>query len=132
MNISELLLPELDNELGVTRRVLERVPDGPGKGAWKPHEKSFPLAHLAQLVARLPGWVPMVLDRTEFDIMPAGGSSYPGYSIETTETLLAEFDKGASAARSAIERTSDADFQVPWAFKRAGVVMFTQPRYQML
>jgi len=37
-----------------TRRLLERVPDE--KGEWKLHEKSFPLGHLAQLVARMPGW----------------------------------------------------------------------------
>ena len=95
MRISELLLPEYDNEIVVTRRVLERVPDGDGKGEWKPHPKAFKLAHLAQLVARLPGWVPMVTDKTELDIAPPGGSTNAGYSVEKTATLLTEFEKNA-------------------------------------
>jgi uncharacterized damage-inducible protein DinB len=130
MSIAELLLPEFDNEIAVTRRVLERVPDG--RGEWKPHPKSFPMAHLAQLVARLPGWVAMTMRRTELDLAPTTGPQFPGYSIETTATLLAEFDRNAVDGRAAIAEASDADFQVPWSLKRAGVVLMTQPRYQML
>lgn len=130
MRIADLLLPEWDQEIATTRRVLERVPDG--KGEWKPHEKSFPLAHLAQLCARLPGWATMVLEATEFDIAPKDGPTYPGYSIETTATLLAELDRNAAKGRDGIARTSDEEFQVPWTFKRGGVAMLTQPRYQML
>jgi hypothetical protein len=132
MRISELLLPEWDNEMTVTRSVLERVPDDGDKGLWKPHEKSFPLAHLAQLVARLPGWVPMVTQQTELDINPPGGSRYPGYSVEKTPTLLAELDKNAKIGRDAIAAASDDDLMVPWAFKSGGKTMFTQPRYQAL
>jgi uncharacterized damage-inducible protein DinB len=132
MKISELLLPEFDAEIAITRRVLERVPDDGDKGSWKPHEKSFPLAHLAQLVARLPGWVPMVTEQTELDIAPKDGPKYPGYSIEKTAALLAEFDKNAKVGREAIARASDEDLQVPWSFKAGGNTVFTQPRYQAL
>jgi len=54
MPLAELLLPEFDEEMAATRRVLERVPDG--KAYWKPHPKSMPLGRLATLVAELPGW----------------------------------------------------------------------------
>ncbi len=132
MTISELLLPEWDQEIQITRNVLERVPDDGDKGSWKPHEKSFPLAHLAQLVARLPGWVPMVTDRDEFDIAPKDGPTQPGYSIEKTATLLAEFDKNATAGRDAIVRATDEILAQLWTFKAAGKVMFTQTRYLAL
>lgn len=131
MTIADLLLPEYDAETATTRKVLERVPDG--RGEWKPHPKSFPLAHLAQLVARLPAWAPMVTNETELDIAPPDGKrSFPGYSIETTATLLSEFDKNVVAGREAIARTSDDAFQVPWHFKRGGQIMFTQPRYGIM
>lgn len=39
MTIAELLMPEVDQELATTWRVLERVPDD--KLGWKPHEKSL-------------------------------------------------------------------------------------------
>lgn len=132
MRIADLLLPEFDMEMATTRKVIERVPDGSGKGEWKPHEKAFPLAHLAQLCARLPGWTSMVMDATEFDIAPKTGSKYPGYSIEPTATLLEEFDRGVKAGRDAIAKATNEDFQVPWHFKASGQTMMTMPRYMML
>jgi DNA topoisomerase VI subunit B len=42
-------LAEFDHEMATTRRLLERVPDD--RGDWKPHPKSFPLGHLAELVS---------------------------------------------------------------------------------
>lgn len=130
MSIADLLRPELEQELAVTRRVLERVPDD--RGAWKPHEKAFPMAHLAQLVVRLPGWLPMILDRPELDIAPVDGPQFPGYSIETTATLLAEFDRNAAQAREALSHATDAVFEQPWTLKRAGDAVMTASRYQML
>jgi uncharacterized damage-inducible protein DinB len=121
MAIAETLLPEFDQEMATTRRLLERVPSG--KGTWKPHPKSFALGHLAQLVAWMPGWVANTLRETALDLAEA-----PGYSFETTETLLAEFDKNVRAAREALAAVQDADFTVPWSLKRGGQVLLTAPR----
>ena len=55
MPLSDLLLPEFDTEIATTRKVIERVPDD--RIEWKPHTKSFPMGHLAQLVAMIPGWM---------------------------------------------------------------------------
>jgi uncharacterized damage-inducible protein DinB len=106
------------------------VPDD--KGAWKPHEKAFPMAHLAQLVARLPGWVPMTMQRTELDIAPTDGPKFPGYSIEKTATLLEEFNRNAVAGRAALVAAKDDDFQVPWTLKAAGRTVSTSPRYMVV
>ena len=130
MSIAELLVPELEQELAVTRRLLERVPDD--RPDWKPHPRSFSIAHLSQLIVRLPGWVPMMLDRTELDIAPRTGPQFPGYSNEKTATLLAEFDRNASAAKASLSKASDADFTVPWTLFKGGEQVMTQPRYQML
>ncbi|HET9986693.1 MAG TPA: DinB family protein [Longimicrobiales bacterium] len=130
MSIADLLLPEFDQEIAITRRVLERVPDD--RGEWKPHPKSFPMGHLAQLVARLPGWTTMIMQRTELDIAPPGGGSFPGYTFEKTATLLDEFDRAAAAARAAIAAAREEDWQVPWTFKRAGETLSVMSRYLML
>jgi hypothetical protein len=130
MSIADLLLPELDAELSTTRRVLERVPDD--RIEWKPHPKSFPLGHLAQLVARLPSWGSMMMAKTEIDIAPTTGPKFPGYSFEKTATLLAEFDRNAEGARAAIARGVDADFDVQWTLKKAGTVVTSDSRYRML
>ena len=130
MSLADLLLPELDQELAVTRRVLERVPDDDGE--WRPHPKSFPIKHLAQLVARMPGWVAMVLSRPELDIAPVDGPTQAGYGIQPTAELLTLFDDGAAQARDAIAGVSDAALMEPWTLKAAGQVVQTATRYHML
>ena len=54
MTLSEMLLPEFDEEMIPTRITLERVPAD--KFTWKPHEKSMTLVRLATHVAELPSW----------------------------------------------------------------------------
>jgi uncharacterized damage-inducible protein DinB len=129
MTIAELLLPEYDSEIAITRRVLERVPDD--RGEWKPHPKAFPMAHLAQLVSMLPEWVVKTMEQTELDIAPKDGPR-TGYTIETTATLLAAFDRNAKAGRAALVKAKDEDFQVPWTLKAAGNAVLTQPRYMIV
>ncbi|MGI9079121.1 MAG: DinB family protein [Gemmatimonadaceae bacterium] len=121
MSLAELILPEFDQEMATTRKLLERVPSA--KGAWKPHPKSFSLGHLAQLVSTMPGWVTSTLRQTEINL---AGS--PGYSLETTEALLKQFDKHVREAREAFESSTDADFQVPWFLKHGDQVLLTAPR----
>lgn len=128
--LSQLLLPELENELAVTRTVLERVPDHDPD--WKPHPKAFSIAHLAQLVARMPGWVRLTMKETELDLAPKEGRRYGGYTNESTATLLAEFDRNAADARAVIREATDADFDVPWTLKNGGEPSFTMPRYRIL
>jgi len=118
MSIADALKPEFEQEMASTRRLLERVPSD--RGTWKPHEKSFALGHLAQLVSWMPGWIANALTSTSLDI-----SAAPGYSFETTETLVAGFDRNVSDARRAAK---DSDFDVPWSLKMGDKVLFTMPR----
>ncbi|MDQ2664896.1 MAG: DinB family protein [Gemmatimonadota bacterium] len=129
MSIADLILPEYDNEIAITRTVLERVPDG--KGDWKPHENAFPLAHLAQLVSMMPAWVPMVTDKPELDIAPVNGPK-GGYSVQPTAKLVTDFDNNAKIGRDAIAKMTDAQFNEDWHFKAAGELIFTKSRYQSL
>jgi len=121
MSISQTLLPEFDQEMATTRRLIERVPGA--KGEWKPHPKSFPLAHLAQLVATMPGWITNAVTTTELDLKSGGG-----YSVQKTEALLEQFDQHVSEARAAIAAASDADFAVAWSLKLGPKVLMTMPR----
>lgn len=121
MSIAETLLPEFDQEMATTRKLLARVPSE--KGTWKPHPKSFALGHLAQLISWMPGWITTTLRGTELDLATAAG-----YSFETTETLLAEIDKNIREAREAIASSKDTDYAVAWSLKHGERVLFTAPR----
>jgi uncharacterized damage-inducible protein DinB len=121
MAIAESLLPEFDQEMATTRRLLERVPSG--KAHWKPHPKSFALGHLAQLVSWMPGWITNALRETALDLAGAAG-----YSFETTDALLRGFDENVRGARAALTSATDTDFAVPWSLKHGDRVLFTAPR----
>lgn len=121
MSIGASLIPEFEQETATTRRVLERVPSE--KGDWKPHPKSFSLAHLAQLVAWMPGWLPNMLRQSELNL----AASSP-YSRETTATLLELFDRGVRDGRDALAKAKDGDFAALWSLKHGDRVLASMPR----
>ena len=125
MGFADTLLPEFDQEMASTRKALERVPTD--KGEFKPHPKSFALGHLAQLIAGMPGWITNMVTQTELDL-----ASGPGYSLQSTETLLATFDKNAAKARAALAAAKDSDFDVPWSLKMRSQVLWTGPRAETI
>lgn len=123
--IRDRLLPEFDQEMKVTRRVLERVPDDDPE--WKPHPKSFSIAHLAQLVAWMPGWIAQALHNDALDLRKAGS-----YSNEKTASLLEMFDRNVRESRTAIENAQDADYENEWSLKMGEQVMFTDSKYNVV
>ncbi len=125
MSFMSDLLQEFDEEMAVTRRVIERVPSD--RGTWKPHPKAFSLAHLTQLVAGMPFWLVNMLRETELDL-----AGQPGYSEQTTEALLARFDQGVEQARAAIRDTKDSELAVPWSLKMGEQVLFSMPRQRVV
>ena len=125
MTIAELLLPEVDQEMATTRRVLERVPDD--KLGWKPHDKSWSMAELASHVVNLIKWTGATMDQTQMDMATVPPEEM-NRAASSRAQLLEWFDANAAAARQAMAR-SDADYFVPWTLKQGDKVFFTMPRY---
>jgi len=121
MAIGASLVPEFEQETATSRRVLERVPSD--KGDWKPHPKSFSLAHLAQLVAWMPGWLPNMLREPALNLAAAGP-----YSRESTATLLELFDRGVRDGREALATATDESFSELWSLKMGDRVLMSFPR----
>ena len=129
MPLADLLLPEFDAEIATTRRVLERVPDDHIE--WRPHPKSFPMGHLAQLVAMIPGWTMHVLTKNEFDIAPREGPTAV-YRFLPVEQLLKMFDQNVAEARPLIQRVTDtALLDEQWTLKAAGNPVNTDSRFMI-
>jgi uncharacterized damage-inducible protein DinB len=125
MTAPAIPLKEFDLEMKTTRRLLERVPQD--KGQWKPHEKSFSLGHLAQLVSWMPGWIARSLREPHINL--AGGA---GYSYETTDALLKTFDENVTNARQALTDVTGAALDEPWSLKMGEQVLFTSPRGEVV
>jgi len=122
MPLSEALLPEYDEEMKNTRKILERVPGD--KFDYKPHERSMALGRLASHVAELPNWAAHTL---QTDVLEIQAGQAPYYAA-STEQLLADFDKNVAEGRKMIAGATDADFAKMWTFKYGGQTIFTMPR----
>jgi len=123
--IAGKFIAELSYELPATRKVLERVPDG--KGPWKPHPKSSALGHLAQLVARMPAMMTKIVKGIDLDL-----ATGPGYTFETTEALLREFDGNVSELRASLEAATEADLALTWKLLYGGEVVDSGIREDVL
>ncbi|MBO0723236.1 MAG: hypothetical protein J2P41_20605 [Blastocatellia bacterium] len=125
MKLTELFLAELEEEAALTRKALERVPEG--RYDWKPHEKSMTLGYLAETVARMPGWPAFIINQDELDL--AGPKQQP---LRTARELVQALDEGVAAAREALSNTSDEHLLKPWRLLVAGRVVSEEPRYHAL
>jgi hypothetical protein len=125
MTIKELLIAQLEREIGTTRKTLERVPEG--KADWKPHPKSMPLGYLSSLVGTMFGWIAMMIESDHLDL--ATGSRP---SASTTAERLAAFDEAVEKARKALAGTSDEHLMKPWQLKMGPTVLDEKPRHMMI
>ena len=126
MRMTELFLGELEREADGTRRALERVPDG--KYDWKPHPKSMALGYLAELVAMLPSWTVLTVERDELDL-----ATYQKTSMRTAKELVKGHAEAVAAAKKSLQNTNDEHLMKPWRLLVAGKqVMEPTPRYIVL
>src|ERR1700758_5826872 len=124
MPITELLLPEFDEEMKKTRTTLERVPAD--KPNFAPHAKSMPLGKLAPHVAQLAGFGVSVLTTPELDFAKG---SYKPLPLESAAQLVRVFDEGAAKARSALASLPDAAWQQNWKLLLSGKTIFDGTRF---
>jgi uncharacterized damage-inducible protein DinB len=127
-DLIEFFLPEFDHEMAVTRRLLERVPDG--ALAWKPHDRSFSMGALSTHLAQLPRWGRTILDRESYDLAESAGRS-PVEAGSQAE-MLRLFDEHVADVRRALTASSDAVLRAPWALRQGGQVLMSMPRLAAL
>jgi uncharacterized damage-inducible protein DinB len=130
MELTELLLADLNREVERSRRAVERVPEG--KYDWKPHDKSMNFGYLAELVATIPSWIAMTVTRDELDIAPVDGPTIERPKNETTGALREAFDKAAADARAALEQTTEEHLLTSWRLLARGQVVWEGPRHEMI
>lgn len=128
MTFVEWLLPEFDREMGLTRRVLERVPDG--QFGWKPHDHSMTLGRLAEHLAELPQWLTRSITERRVDAADPRPSGYQPPA--TRAAVLAQFDRNAASARAALAGRTDAELLAPWTLLNQGKEVFTMPTVSVI
>lgn len=127
MAMKDALLPEFDREMGITRRLLERVPDD--RLAWQPHQKSMTLGRLATHIAEIPQWAQTIVKDAVF-VMPPG--PYQPKTAANRAELLALFDGAVAAARALIAPVTDAELTSTWTMRAGGHDVMSMPKAAVL
>jgi len=130
MKLTEFFRDQLDREVERSRKALEEVPDG--QYQWKPHERSMIFGYLADMVATIPTWISMEVNRDDLDVAPAEGKGTKQPQKETKADLLKALDEAAAGARSALEQTTDEHLNTNWKLLARGNVVWEGPRHEVI
>jgi len=125
-SLKQLALGDLNHELGLTRTLLERVPDA--HLAWKPHEKSMALGGLALHIATIPQWLTRILEADFFDIATATRNPPPN----SLQDILDAFEDRVATMRQALDAADDAALTRPWQLRRGEQVLQSMPRLAVI
>ncbi len=131
MEMKEFFLNQLEREVVLSRKVLDRVPEG--RNDWKPHERSMPMGYLAALVAQMPAWIAMMLTTEELNLDDkASSGNFRAKASESREALLKLADDSAAKARTALSAATKDRFDGIWSFKMHGKTLNSGPRHQQI
>jgi uncharacterized damage-inducible protein DinB len=125
-SLKQLALGDLNHELSLTRKLLERVPDA--HLGWKPHEKSMSLGGLALHVATIPYWLTRVLEADSFDLAQATRNPPPN----SLQDILNAFEDRVGAMRRALDAADDAALVRVWQLRRGDQVLQSMPRVAVI
>lgn len=121
MNISELLIPELENETQLTETFLKRVPKD--KLEWAPHEKSMPMGKLCAHLVELYGYLSAAMDSDTLDF-----ATFQQPQLTTIDDMLDKLPEIASTAEQALRKDNEV-YQQTWTMKQGDKILGQMPRY---
>lgn len=124
MPLLDALLPEFDREMGLTRRALERVPDG--QFEFKPHPTSVTLGRLAEHLTEMAHWATITMTQDGIEMTKQRPPDY--VRPATRDAVLAQFDSYLKEGRGNLLNKTDAQFAAPWTLKAGGKEVFTMPK----
>jgi uncharacterized damage-inducible protein DinB len=126
MTISQMLLPEFDQEMANTRKLLANLPED--KLDYQPHAKSVKLGRLAGHVAEMPGWIATTATSDKLEIPP----DWKPTVATSKAQLLSMFDNNVAKGREGLVSMSDAEFGKNWSLIFGGHVAFTMPKFNVV
>jgi len=132
VDLIDFFLSQLDFEAERSRRVLASVPEG--RDDWKPHAKSMPLGRLALLVAHMPSWFALIVEKEELDLSPPPGSSaIDQRPLRSNAELMKAFEQSVFEGRRALSTTTDERLlTTTWKLLQAGKVVMDEPRVKVV
>ena len=88
--------------------------------------------YLAALVATMPGWVTLMIERDELNLDDPANEGLRTKPAATRAELVKQLDEGLVKARKSLAETTEAHLMKPWRFIAGGKVQSNEPRHVML
>ncbi|MEM6469029.1 MAG: hypothetical protein AAF802_05620 [Planctomycetota bacterium] len=129
MNIQSLMKQSLDHEAGLTRSVMEKIPDEKLDHVAKEGMRSlrWNISHMADILS----WVDMILNEESFDIAPVDGPPHSTYEVSTVAEAIEIHETNLVSAKDAIDRCDPELFHSDWSLLAGGQALLTHPRYMI-
>lgn len=124
MELQKFLISELQHEVVLTEKFLERIPDG--KFNWRPHPKSRSVRQLANHLAEIPSWITATMELDEMDMQ-----GYTSPNFETLKEIMEILRNNTSEAEAALKKP-DAEFEKTWKMLRGEKVLIEMPKFNVL
>ncbi|GAA4495387.1 DinB family protein [Hymenobacter ginsengisoli] len=119
------VLEELDRELAVTRKVIERIPDD--KFDFQPHPKSMKLGQLGSHIVNLLKFKQLFVEANQRDFLDQNAPKPPP-SPTTTAELLTRFDQFSEDLRQALRESDDQKLTEGFQLRRGEQVLMDRPK----
>lgn len=126
--LASALLAELDREIDLTRRVLERLPETAFD--WQPHVRSYTAGQLASHLVDILAWVAPTFAYPEYNLATDGAEG--SVPAATRAELLARLTTHGAAARQALAAATPADLAAVWTFRNGEQIVLQQPRAEVV
>jgi len=111
--LGRMFLKEIEAEVSASRKCLERIPDNLFE--YRPHEKSMKLGYLAEIVADVPRWIAITVEKGEINF-----ATWEKKSITNNADLLKFFDDNVVLAKKALENVSDEELETGMFYLKMG------------
>ncbi|MEP6262663.1 MAG: DinB family protein [Gillisia sp.] len=124
MELKDLLIPELQYEVVLTEKFLNRIPAD--KMDWRPHPRSMSIKELANHLAEIPAWVTGIMQGEELDLT---GYKSPDYN--SVEDIIKLLKNNTTKAEDALRKPNE-EYEVIWKLTKDGKTLVEMPRLNML
>lgn len=124
--IAMALLAEFEQQVSITRRYIERLPED--KLTWKPHEKSMTAGQLAYHLASVPGGIIHLVQPNPAEVHSLPTFPQPGSVGECLKTL----DESIAAVQQILPTFDDVSMFEIWRLKVAGTEAVAMPRQRFI
>ena len=114
-------LKEMQEEYTATKKCLERIPEH--LYDYKPHVKSMNMGYLTLLVAEIPLWIALAIEKGVIDF-----TTYQHMQLSTNQQLLEHYENNFESAVTALQNTTDEQLQEPFTLRNGETVLMQQTK----